>query len=273
MKIKQISIFFSIILCFLLLPSVLFSLSNLAFWPWNNYIFSNHFNRYLEKVFPKSDMLKLKKWDFYYRMGEYQKALSEYLKLNCNTDKKCFTLYHNIGNTYYKLWEYTHNTMEKISFWQQSLVYYQRALDITYDEETKKNYDFVLQKLRKLMDDLKEENELEPESEENHQPSQETEEQNQNTQESETEEQPEQNQNSQEIQPRGPSIKIDEFSQQAQQWLSDDEKNMIEEYLHQLQEEERQNRELNKPREQRDILDILREDFFFDKFDRNESGW
>lgn len=163
MKIKKTSFFVWIIVFVLLLPSAIFILSNLAFWPGNNYIFSNNMNKYLEKIFPKNEKIQLKKWDYYYRLWEYEKALQTYVKINCKTEEVCFSLSYNLGNTYYRLGENNPYTNEKIWLWQKSLSSYQKALWVKEDENTRKNYEFVLKKLNDLMNDLNKETQPEPE--------------------------------------------------------------------------------------------------------------
>lgn len=74
-------------------------------------------------------------------------------------------------------------------------------------------------------------------------------------------------------QPRGPSIKIDENALQEAKPLTPEEKQAIELYIKELQEEEKSNVHLNKPRTQRDIFDILKEDFMFEDFGKNKNGW
>lgn len=292
MKIKKTSFFVSIILFVLLLPSMIFILSNLAFWPWNNYIFSNNMNKFLEKIFPKNEKIQLKKWDYYYRLSEYEKALQTYVKINCTTDEVCFLVSYNLGNTYYRLWEKIIETNQKIWFWQKSLSSYQKALQIQEDENTRKNYEFVLKKLNDFMSELNQEKQnQQQQSSENNQDNSQSEEkestqqdqQQQNQQQDESSQESSQDgENSQEnqtqnqqnqTQPRWPSIKIDENALDETKELSPQEKEAVEAYLKELQEEEKNNIHLNKPREQRDIFDILTDDFSFDNLDKNQNWW
>ncbi len=293
MKIKKTTLFILIIGFFLVLPSIIFFASNLAFWPWNNYIFSHNINKYLEKVFPKSEKLQLKRWDYYYRLSEYEKALQNYAQLDCKSDEICKVLYHNLGNTYYRLWEYSHNNNDKISFWQKALSTYQKSLKIQDEEKTRKNYEFVLKKLNELMEEIKNQQEEKEEQEDeannwekqqNEQENEETnweKEQNEQTEteksgENSWENTSEENQNNtweDTPQPRGPSIKIDENALQEAKPLTPEEKQAIELYIKELQEEEKSNVHLNKPRTQRDIFDILKEDFMFEDFGKNKNGW
>lgn len=83
----------------------------------------------------------------------------------------------------------------------------------------------------------------------------------------------EQQQSQNETQPRWPSIKIDENALDSTKQLSPQEKEAVEAYLKELQEEEKNNIHLNKPREQRDIFDILKDDFMFDNLNTNQNWW
>lgn len=298
MKIKKIIIFIIILVLIIILPTLIFFLSNLAFWPWNNYIFANSINKNLEKVFSKNELLKLKKADYYYRLGEYDKSLENYLKIDCKDDKVCFNLYHNIWNTYYKLSQNQIPDLEKISLLQKSLSYYSKALNIQFDQETKKNYDFVLEKLNELIKKTKEDSKQEEKpkqeeskSEEDKQENQDNKEQeNKNDEESENK-QTQENQNSEntnswetqgnsqeqqnqtQIQPKWPSMKIDEEREDAKNKLSLEEQKQIENYIEWLKLDEQQNINLNKPQKSNDLFDILRDDFFFEWFDKNENWW
>lgn len=86
-------------------------------------------------------------------------------------------------------------------------------------------------------------------------------------------EQKEEKQEQEQIIPKWDSINIDENSQDAKNELSKEEKQEIENYLKWLQEEEKQNIRLNKPKEEKTIFDIFSEDFFFEWFYRNENDW
>ena len=292
MKIKKTLFWISFLLFFLLLPSGIFFLSNLAFWPGNNYIFSHNLNRHLERFFRNNDKIELKKWDYYYRLWEYQKALEKYTKIDCKIDSLCIILYYNLGNTYYRLWEYSQQSTDKVGFWQHALSTYQKALQLQEDEKTRKNYEFVLKKLNDFMQEMKKKQEEKDDSQLN--PPQEEEEKWENEtsqtdekekeQENETSpssEKPEeksqesqpQEQTSDQIQPRGPSIKIDENAPESSKELTQEQKEQIQWYIEQLKQEEKNNIHLNKPREQQDIFDILRDDFIFGWMKQNQSGW
>lgn len=288
MKIKKTFLWVFIILFFLLLPSWIFFISNLAFWPWNNYIFAHSLNKYLAKIFPENEKIQLKKGDYYYRLWEYEKALQQYGKIDCKTDFICSILYYNLGNTYYRLWENSHQITDKLWFWQQSLSGYQKALQIKEDEKTRKNYEFVLKKMNEFIDEMKKKQESEkqppqlPESSQEDKDTQEKDDTQSNTQElkdenntpwEEKSQEPQSNASDDNIQPRGPSMKIDENALDTTPELTPEQNDEIQEYIEQLQQEEKNNIHLNKPREQKDILDILRDDFMFEDFGKNNNGW
>lgn len=267
MKIKKIIIFLFILIFFILLPSLIFYISNLAFWPGKNYIFANNLNKKLEKIFPKNDLLKIKKADFYYKLWEYKKALELYSQVDCKNLENCFILYYNIWNTYYKLWDFEEEKLKKISLWQSSLSFYSKALNLKDDLETKKNYDFVLEKLRELMKKEEEKKEEEKKQENNEKKDEnKTEENQEKLEKNDTKKQQEDK-----IQPKQDSIKINENSENASQELSKEEKDEIEKYIEQLKQEEKQNINLNKPKEEKSVFDILEEEFFFQDFDRRQN--
>lgn len=265
MKIKKIIIFLFILIFIILLPSLLFYVSNLAFWPGENYIFANNINKKLEKIFTKNDLLKLKKWDFYYKLWEYKDALEKYSQAKCLNNKTCFILNHNVWNTYYKLWEFEAEKLRKISLWQSSLSFYTKALNVKQDIQTKKNYDFVLEELRKLM---KEDEEKKEEEKEEDKQSQEK-----NEKQDENNDQENNNEETEQITPKAESMKISEEHENAKESLTKEELEALEKYIESLKQEEKQNIELNKPKKSNDIFDILSDDFMFGDFDRNENDW
>lgn len=283
MKIKNIIIWVFFIVFVLLIPSFLFFISNLAFWPWDNYVFANSINKKLEKIFPENDLIKLKRADYFYKLWEYEKALEKYLEVDCFNKETCFILNHNIANTYYKIWEFSPEN-KKLEYRQKSLWHYSKALENKQDIETKKNYDFVLDKLNKLMEEMKKKQEKNQEEQEKQE---ETKSEDENKKEEKTEtnsETPKDDKETQEnweswdeqkdeIIPKWDSMKIDETSQKLQKPLSKEEKAEIEKYLEQLKNEEEQNINLNKPKDTRDLFDIFKDDLFFEWFDRNENDW
>lgn len=102
----------------------------------NNFIKSNN----IYWVYNEANSI-YKKWDF-------KEAIRKYLSIYWN-DKSLlnFALNHNIWNSYYKLSEKVSEKEIQIKYLEQSVNYYSKALDIKYDEETKKNLEFILNKI------------------------------------------------------------------------------------------------------------------------------
>lgn len=94
-----------------------------------------------------------------------------------------------------------------------------------------------------------------------------------NTNSLETQGKSQEQQNQTQIQPKWPSMKIDEEREDAKNKLSLEEQKQIEDYIEWLKLDEQQNINLNKPQKSNDLFDILRDDFFFEWFDKNENWW
>lgn len=160
MKTKHIIALIFVLGIIFILPTLLFLFSNYSFSKLDNFIFSQHVNKKLEYIFPNNDFLKIKRGDFYYRMFDFDKALESYFKV----DQKKFPyndiLFHNIWNTLYNLWYQEKNFENKVNYWQQALSYYLKSLDEVEDIQTRKNYEFVLEKLNELMQKNKERKEV-----------------------------------------------------------------------------------------------------------------
>ncbi|MBW7954929.1 hypothetical protein H3C61_03895 [Candidatus Gracilibacteria bacterium] len=288
MKLKNKLLIFFLILFIIFIPSLLFLGENLSFGVGNNFIFGNYINNILLKVFPKNEYLLLKTGDFYYRLGDYEKAGQKYNKVNCKSDENCFKLNHNLGNTLFKIGEEQLSKIDKSMYYLKSLTYYQKALDIKNDTETQKNYDFVLDKLKKLQEPEKKEEEGDKNNERQEQKdknekennSGEKEEKNDDNKQKQGENKKEQEENNSgekdQIQPKGPSMNIDENAIDKGQKLSDEEKEKIKEYIKGLKEDEKQNLELNKEgkSEPQDIFDIFNNNIYFDENGlKKGDGW
>ena len=128
---------------------------------------SQYSNAY--KNFKQADIYKssaIEKYNIantYYKQWNFQDALTFYnfaLSSNPNCDKSqnpdqsrvnfCSLNYHNLGNTYYRLWEQNNDQQQKISLRNQAIENYKNALELKYDQETKKNLDFVQKKIDEL---------------------------------------------------------------------------------------------------------------------------
>lgn len=101
-------------------------------------------------------------WNIAYKKWDYSDAISEYKLIPDKQDKTTFYKNHNLGNTYYRLGEKEKDDNKKMSIWKNSLDSYKKALDINIKinkEETQKNYQFVLDKLKKLLEKKQKEEE------------------------------------------------------------------------------------------------------------------
>jgi hypothetical protein len=86
-----------------------------------------------------------------------------------NNTKKDAVILYNIWNTHYKIAEEKNNENEKIAYYELALDSYSWSLNIDYNQDTKYNYEYVEQKLDKLLNTEQEEQEtkLDEESTEN----------------------------------------------------------------------------------------------------------
>ncbi|MDP2090349.1 MAG: hypothetical protein Q8K30_02020 [Candidatus Gracilibacteria bacterium] len=84
----------------------------------------------------------------YYKQKKYEDSIKEYISILGNDSSQIdFSLNHNIANNFYRLGESKNDIEQKIKSREKSVDYYRNALNINYDEETKKNLEFVLKKL------------------------------------------------------------------------------------------------------------------------------
>lgn len=275
MKLKNLIIFFLIFIFVFFLPSIVFFVSNLSFNSWN-FLFAWKINNFLSDYFDNPE-LKLKKWDYYYRLGEYKDAIRTYSQIDCTSWwdwNFCYELFHNKWNAYYREWEKTTNINEKILLWTNSLKSYNSSLNIRQDSETQANYEFVKEKLEDLLNskqkDQQEQSEQDQEQqqEQNDENSKEEENNNNNSQDKDTDSSNNQNDsweqpwNNEQIIPKSPSMWLWWEEEEWNKELSKEEKEFINRYLEWLENEEVRNRELNK-QQKNDIFDN-----FFD-FDNN----
>lgn len=84
-------------------------------------------------------------WNDNYKSWNYIEAINSYQKLNIKDD---FDLLHNLWNSYYMIWSWAKSDDEKVIYFINSINFYKTALEIKYDQETKLNYYFVLNKLK-----------------------------------------------------------------------------------------------------------------------------
>ena len=137
--------------------SILFILLNTfsinAFY--NNFLWKDKYQNKLYddsiKYFDKSGNINwaYNKANTYYKEKKYLDSIKEYKSIL--SDKKNdlnFRINHNIANAFYRLWEQSKDKKIKLKSWEKSIKYYTDALNIKYDEKTKKNLEFVLKKIK-----------------------------------------------------------------------------------------------------------------------------
>lgn len=155
MKIKFL-INILVITLVILLPSMIFMISTNYFNNTTTPYIWNEINRNLSQIFTKDEVLKLDRWNVYYNMGDYKNAVSVYRLIDCDdlSLENCFILNHNIWNAYYRLWDLGGVLLsDRVAYWTNAIDFYLRALKIRDDEETEANYDFVMEKLKKIYDE------------------------------------------------------------------------------------------------------------------------
>jgi tetratricopeptide (TPR) repeat protein len=97
-------------------------------------------------------------WNIYYKNEKFDDAIKSYTKVIDESKDKdlLFRTYHNLWNSYYRLWEeklsLEQNTdegipLEVLQDYEKSVSNFDLALEIKFDEETKANRDFVKEKL------------------------------------------------------------------------------------------------------------------------------
>lgn len=124
---------------------------NSEYIKWN---FQTAYNNYkTANNLQNNVILKYNIANTYYKQNDFQKALTFYnyaLSESPNCEKEpdfCFLNYHNIWNTYYRLWEKNNDWEQKKSLRNQAITSYKKALNIKHDQETKENLEFVQKKL------------------------------------------------------------------------------------------------------------------------------
>lgn len=285
MKKKNIFLWIITLVIFVFLPSILFLFSSLSLIEWN-FMFSWRINNFLEKYF-ENEIIKERKWDYYYKLWKYDKALESYSQIKCETKADCSKLFHNIWNTFFRLWE-TSQEREKINFWQKSLEAYQKSLNLIETKETRDNYNFVKKQLEDLIKNQNKEKEEEKKEEDK------KEENKENTEEEKSEENDSQNQDwsswnswtwesqswesswnnqqnteqseswEEQVIPKWQSMWLGWDEGEAQKELSQDEIQAINEYLKSLEQEEKENMRLNKP--QKNTWDMFNDFFDFENW-------
>lgn len=96
----------------------------------------------------------INKWNKFYRLWDFSWALDYYNKSLNNISL------HNIWNVNYYLWEDLSDE-EKINYYNKSLEAFSWALNIKFDDDTKFNYDYLVDLLKDLEDSQDEQNQEE----------------------------------------------------------------------------------------------------------------
>jgi len=122
---------------------------------YNNYSWKELYNK---KEYSKSiDYFKKawnKEWYYniansFYKEKKYKEAIKEYMSILWEEKNEInFDINHNIANSFYRIWGLEKDNTKKIKNWEESVKYYSNALNIKYDEQTKKNLEFVLNKIK-----------------------------------------------------------------------------------------------------------------------------
>ena len=90
-------------------------------------------------------------WNTFYKQWKYVDSIKTYLSILWTWKNELnFRLNHNIGNAYYRFWQQQNDVNLKKWYWEKAVLYYQNALKIKYDKQTKDNLEFVLKKLKDL---------------------------------------------------------------------------------------------------------------------------
>lgn len=103
------------------------------------------------RLFLYSPQMLYNKWVDLYKSWDYKKADFYFDMTKCWKDKEiCSKKFYNKWNTEYKLWEQSKDINEKQVNWESSANSYNESLKYKFDDYTKQNLDFVLQKLNAL---------------------------------------------------------------------------------------------------------------------------
>lgn len=152
--IKKIILIFFI----LLFISNFFFLKSFYFnYLWEYYYDKNDLEKSkinFEKANSESSIYNL--WNLYYKSYDYDLAIKNYESiLNTNSKSLLFKLNHNLWNSYFRMWEI--DIENSLDYFNTSASFYNDALKIYFNEETKNNFEFVIEKIKELEKNVKEE--------------------------------------------------------------------------------------------------------------------
>ena len=136
----------------------------LIFFVWINFFQAKafYFNIEWKKFFDEEKFLEAEKkfsktwekfWEYnlansFYKEKKYKEAIKKYFSILWNEKNNFnFDVKYNIWNSYFRIWENEDEKELKIKYWKKAVEYYQKALDIKFDEKAKRNIEFILKKI------------------------------------------------------------------------------------------------------------------------------
>jgi len=88
-------------------------------------------------------------WNISYIKWNYDSAINYFTKVSeFSSNLLLFRTNHNLWNAYYRIWEKDKDN--ELKHYENAVTYYWKALNIRFNEQTKSNYDFVLDKIKEL---------------------------------------------------------------------------------------------------------------------------
>lgn len=245
-----------------------FNMPNIKFFSYNkfgNIDYNNEKYDEAREIYNKSMIDSTKEsisifniWNTFYKEQDYEKSIEKYEEITeKNPDKEIQAkLFHNIWNSYYRLWEKM-KWQERLYNRILALKNYEKSINIKEDEETRKNYEFLLKKIKQEEKQQEEQKEKEGNQEDKWEWEWEWGEWNMRITENYTPE----------------SYKMWEESEIK--WLTQEEKENLEYYKKLLREQERNNQKyFNKNEQNNSIEDFFNIPFFNnDILEKNEKDW
>ena len=114
---------------------------------YNNFI-NFYYNSFWNYINTTNLVWKYNIWTSNYIDANYENSINSFSGvLDSNNKELNFRILYNFANSYYKFWE-DKELNQKIELFTKSVENYREALNIKFDEQTQKNLEFVLEKLR-----------------------------------------------------------------------------------------------------------------------------
>ncbi len=211
----------------------------------------------------------------------FKDALSEVQKesdISIIEQEETPELFHNLWNAFFKLWESMIKKDDIIKYRKESLLFYERSLELEERQKTRENYEFVKSKLQELEDEDKSEEEKDDTQKQNGSGKQNSEEKKEWDEKDEkeknsNEKQQEQWENSDSTQnARAEKYKLS-WNEKLESITNEEEK-AIQDYIENLKQQQQQNQQFFNKRSDdtnKDIIDSILEDWF--NFDNNFDNW